>query len=127
MHELSIALSIIEGVEEEIARRPGAHVVAVHLKLGPLSGVVKDSLLFSYELACQDTQLGGSRLEIEEIPVIVYCEVCAQERPAISIQRLCCVVCENPSADIRRGSELEVFALELIDEYATTASKTAVS
>lgn len=122
MHELSIALSIIEGVEEELARHPGAQVVAVHLRLGPLSGVAKDSLLFSYELACQDTRLEGSRLEIEEIPVVLYCELCAQERPAVSIQHLCCAVCNNSSADIRRGSELEVAALELIDEHATAVS-----
>ncbi len=120
MHELSIALSIIEGVEEEIVRRHEARVVAVHLKLGPLSGVVKDALLFSYQVACEGTPLQDSRLEIEEIPIVLYCSVCRQERPAVSIQRLCCAVCDNPSADIRRGSELEVFALELADEHATT-------
>ncbi len=119
MHELGIALSIIEGVEEEIARRQDAHVIAVHLKLGPLSGVVKDALLFSYELACEGTPLEGSRLEIDEIPVVLYCANCQEERLAVSIQRLCCTVCDTPSADIRKGSELEVFALELIDEHAT--------
>ncbi len=122
MHELSIALSIIEGVEEEIARRPDAHVSVVHLKLGPLSGVVKDALLFSYGLACEGTPLEGSRLDIEEIPVVLYCATCGQERPAISMQRLRCAVCDTPSADIRRGSELEVFALELVDEHATAFS-----
>lgn len=122
MHELSIALSIIEGVEEEIARRPDAHVAAVHLRLGPLSGVVKDALLFSYELACEGTPLAGSRLEIEEIPVVLYCANCRQERPAVSVQRLCCAICDTPSADIRRGSELEVFALELMDEHAAAIS-----
>jgi hydrogenase nickel incorporation protein HypA/HybF len=120
MHELSIALSIIEGVEEEIARRHDARVAAVHLKLGPFSGVVKDALLFSYEIACEGTPLQGSRLEIEEIPVVLYCAVCGQERPAVSIQHLCCAVCDTPSTDMRRGSELEVFALELSDEHAAT-------
>jgi hydrogenase nickel incorporation protein HypA/HybF len=122
MHELSIALSIIEGVEEELARRPDAHVAVVYLKLGPLSGVVKDALLFSYELACEGTPLEGSRLEIEDIPILLYCDACSQERPAVSLQRLACAVCEKPSADVRRGAELEVFALELIDEHATAAS-----
>ncbi len=120
MHELSIALSIIEGVEEEIARRHDPRVAAVHLKLGPFAGVVKDALLFSYQVACEGTPLQGSRLEIEETPVILYCAVCREERPAVSIQRLCCAVCDTPSADMRRGSELEVFALELTDEPAAT-------
>ena len=121
MHELSIALSIIEGVEEELARRQDAQVAVVYLKLGPLSGVVKEALLFSYEVAREGTPLERCRLEIEEIPVVLYCSVCQQEQPALSIQRLCCAVCETPSADVRRGSELEVFALELIDEHATAA------
>lgn len=67
MHELSIALSIIEGVEEELTRHPDSHVTAVHLRLGPLSGVVKDALLFSWDVACEGTPLEGSTLQIEEM------------------------------------------------------------
>ena len=64
MHELSIALSIVEMAEEEAGKRGGARVNAVHLKLGLLAGVVKDALLSSYELACEGTSLAGSRLVI---------------------------------------------------------------
>ena len=46
MHELSIAMSIVELAQEEGERR-GARVNAVHLKLGALSGVVKDCLLYT--------------------------------------------------------------------------------
>ena len=56
MHELSIAMSIVEMAEEE-ARAPRERVTAVHLKLGALSGVVKEALLSSYEMACFDTPL----------------------------------------------------------------------
>ena len=119
MHELSIALSIIEGVEAEAASHVNTGVAAVYLRLGPLSGVVKEALLFSYEIACEGTRLQGSKLEIEETPIILYCATCAQEFPATSLQNLSCVVCSTPSGDIRSGSELEVFALELIDEHAT--------
>ncbi len=44
MHELSIAMSIVELAEEEAERR-SVQVNAVHLKLGALSGVVKEALL----------------------------------------------------------------------------------
>jgi len=44
VHELSIALSIIEGAEEELLRQGGGRLRAVHLKLGPLSGVVREAL-----------------------------------------------------------------------------------
>jgi hydrogenase nickel incorporation protein HypA/HybF len=121
VHELSVALSIIDVVEEELAKRKDAEVTAVHLRLGPLSGVVKDALLFSYDLACEGTRLEVSKLEIEEMPVMLYCPACAQDQPAASLQNLCCAICGTPSADIRSGSELEVFALELADEHATQA------
>lgn len=65
MHELSIAASIVEIATEE-AQRHGGRVGAVHLKLGALSGVVKDALLFSWDLACGDTPIAGAQLAIEE-------------------------------------------------------------
>lgn len=67
MHELSIALSMIELAGEEVDRRGGGRVTALHLKLGSLSGVVKEALTFSYEIACQGTPLEGSQLVIEEV------------------------------------------------------------
>ncbi len=72
MHELSIAMGIVEAAMEESQRR-AVKVSAVHLRLGALSGVVKDALLFSYEVACQDTPLQGSQLIVEDMPVIVFC------------------------------------------------------
>ena len=50
MHELSIALSLLDLVEEEAERR-GVRVAAVHVRLGPLSGVVRDALVSAFELA----------------------------------------------------------------------------
>jgi len=113
MHELSIAMSMIEMAAEESARRGGVQVNAIHLKLGQLSGVVKEALLFSYDVACEGTSLEGSRLIIEEIPVIVYCPSCQTERALASIQRFCCAVCETPTSEVVRGRELEVVALEI--------------
>jgi hydrogenase nickel incorporation protein HypA/HybF len=67
MHELSIALNIIEIAEQELARRGGDRVRAVHLQIGPLAGVAKEALVFSFGLACESTPLEGSRLIIEDV------------------------------------------------------------
>lgn len=112
MHELSIAMSIVEMAGEE-AERQGCHVSAVHLKLGALSGVVKEALLSSYEMACEDTPLAGSRLIVEEIPIVVFCAQCKAQRPISSAQWFCCPECGTPSSDIVQGKELEVVALEI--------------
>jgi hydrogenase nickel incorporation protein HypA/HybF len=112
MHELSIALSIVEMASEEAERR-GVQVDAIHLKLGALSGVVKESLQFSYELACEGTVLEGSRLVIEEVAAVVYCPSCSEERVLPSVQRFCCFVCGSPTPQVMQGKELEVAALEI--------------
>jgi len=112
MHELSIAMSIVELAEEEAERR-GVHINAVHLKLGALSGVVKEALLSSYEMACADTPLQGSRLIFEEVPVIVFCPHCQAQRTLSSVQWFCCSECGTPTSEILQGKELEVTALEI--------------
>jgi len=82
MHELSIALNIVDGVTEEVERQGGGIVRAVYARLGRLSGVVPEALLFSYEQACEGTPLQGSELRIEETDgremLIVAMELCEE-------------------------------------------------
>lgn len=113
MHELSIAMSIVDLAEEEVARRGPMHVTAIHLKLGALSGVVKEALLSSFEMVCEDTPLRGSRLVVEEVPVVVYCPACKARRTVASIQWFACPQCGTPTAEVLQGKELEVVAMEI--------------
>lgn len=113
MHELSIAISIIELAEEEAERRGDVHVNAVHLKLGILSGVAKEALLLSYDLACEGTTLEGSRLIIEEMPIVVYCPKCDRRQTASATHWFCCPECGTPTPEILQGKELEVAAMEI--------------
>lgn len=113
MHELSIAVSIVEMAREEMDQRGAARVNAVHLKLGALSGVVKEALLSSFELACEGTGLEGSRLVIEEIPIMVYCHKCLAPRRLDSIQWFACPECRSPVSEVIHGRELQVVALEI--------------
>jgi hydrogenase nickel incorporation protein HypA/HybF len=115
MHELSIALSMIEMAEDEARQRGASRVSALHLKLGPLSGVVKDALLFSFEVACAGTLLEGAQLVIEDMPVVIFCEECKVERELESIQRFCCPVCGCLSPEVVSGKQLEFVTMEIED------------
>ena len=105
-------MGIVEAAADEAQKR-GVQVSAVHLRLGALSGVVKDALLFSYEVACQDTPLEGSRLIVEDVPVAIFCPQCKELRVLESVQSFTCPQCGAPTMDVRQGKELEVFALEV--------------
>jgi hydrogenase nickel incorporation protein HypA/HybF len=112
MHELSIAMSLVDLACQE-AERVRGRVIALHIKVGPLSGVFKDALLSSYEIASYDTSLQGSQLIIEDVPIVIYCPQCRAERTVGSMQRFCCCVCSAPASEILCGKELELVSLEL--------------
>ena len=68
MHELSIAMSVLELAEEEAERRGGAQVTAIFLRIGALSGVVAEALTSAFELAVESTDFKDCRLVIEQVP-----------------------------------------------------------
>jgi hydrogenase nickel incorporation protein HypA/HybF len=113
MHELSIAISMIDQITEESESRGGLDVEAVHLKLGAFSGVDKEALLFAYELACEGSWLEGSRLVIETIPLVIYCATCQKDRVPPSLYQLSCPECGSPGQKIVSGREIEVASLEI--------------
>lgn len=115
MHELSIALSLVDVATEESDRRGGAAVLAVHLRLGPLAGVVREALLSAFQLAREDTRLAETELVIKDVPLLAFCPICQQERTIASVQELCCPVCDTPCGDVLQGRELEIFALEIVE------------
>ncbi|MBB5341356.1 hydrogenase maturation nickel metallochaperone HypA [Tunturiibacter gelidoferens] len=112
MHELSIAMSIVDLAQEEAERR-NVHIEAVHLELGALSGVVKEALLFSFEIACDGTPLQGSRLVVKDVPIEVYCPACNMPKTLASMQWFCCPDCGTPASEVIHGKELVITALEL--------------
>jgi hydrogenase nickel incorporation protein HypA/HybF len=112
MHELSIAMSILDSLEDEIAERNCGSVEAIHLRIGPLSGVVPDALRSAYELAAEQTRFARSRLVIEEVPVVIYCAACSRNQ-TLAAATVVCPECNTPSRELVSGRELEIFALEL--------------
>lgn len=113
MHELSIALSLLDLALEAAARYPDARVVAVHAKVGQLSGVLVEALQSAYELGRQGTPLEDAHLVVEVVPIRGYCSRCQGEREALSAQNVRCRDCTEPLARILQGREIELSALEI--------------
>jgi hydrogenase nickel incorporation protein HypA/HybF len=73
MHELAIAEGLVDAVTE---RLPGQKISEVRLEIGPLSGVVADSLLFCFDVATGGTTLEGAWLRITEPELQCECRTC---------------------------------------------------
>lgn len=65
MHELSIAMSLIDAVCDELPRLAGASVRSVHVRIGALSGVSPDALMFAFDVVAEGSPIAGARVEIE--------------------------------------------------------------
>jgi hydrogenase nickel incorporation protein HypA/HybF len=72
-----------------------------------------DPLRACYEMARAATPLEGSRLVIEEVPVVVFCPSCQADRELSGVQLFCCAECGTPTPQVERGRELELVALEI--------------
>lgn len=114
MHELSIALDLVDLASDRLRDLGAARVDAVHLRVGPLSGVVREALLFSFAVAATGTPVQGARLEIEDVAVTAWCAACDSERKLDSIARRRCPVCDAVTPEIVHGEELELVGLEIV-------------
>jgi hydrogenase nickel incorporation protein HypA/HybF len=115
MHEVSIALSLVEGVSEQASARGIERVVAVHVRIGVMAGVVKDALLFAWDLAAEGTIAEGSRLVVETVPLVVWCPRCSCEREISGGFALQCPVCNTLAPEIRQGREMALVGVEVPD------------
>jgi hydrogenase nickel incorporation protein HypA/HybF len=112
MHELSIALNILDAAEEEMRSRTG-RVAAIHVRLGRLCGIVQEALVSAFDLAREGTALAQAELVIEEIPLVVHCSACAADGTPASRFELRCPTCGALTNEIVSGQELEIRALEI--------------
>lgn len=112
MHEMSIALAVIEEVEEA-ARRAGdvTAVRSVRLEVGELAGVVPDALAFSFELGCAGTVLEGAELVVDTLPGRARCGPCAHEWAVGMPPLLNCPRCDGGTTELLSGRELRIAAV----------------
>ena len=117
MHELSIALSLIDvATEAIISSHATGRVAAVRVRVGLLSGIDRDALAFSFDVAASGSVLEGARLHVEDVAVTAWCPSCAAERAVVSISSRRCTVCRTIAPRIVRGEELELVGVEIEED-----------
>lgn len=119
MHELSIAVGIVDAVMAEAEQRSMRTVSKVYLRLGSLAGIDREALLFSFPIASEGTVLDGAELVVEEVPIRILCETCSAEGPPPSIYNQVCARCGGASTRVVAGNELELRGFEACEEVQT--------
>ncbi|MFB7668001.1 hydrogenase maturation nickel metallochaperone HypA [Kitasatospora sp. NPDC056138] len=111
MHEMSIALAVVEQVAEAARRHGARSVESVRLQVGELAGVVPEALAFCFELACADTVVAGAELLAEPVAARARCGGCATEWPVGMPPDLCCPGCGGAQTELLAGRELQILSV----------------
>ena len=112
MHEVGIMQSALEAAQDAAKASGATQIHMLRLRVGAMTGVVREALEFAFEVARAGTMAESARLEIENVPAGYWCGGCQSEfePPQFDYE---CPRCGQPSAEIRHGLELEVASLEL--------------
>jgi hydrogenase nickel incorporation protein HypA/HybF len=112
MHELSIAVNIVEIAEESTVKEGATIVNEIELEIGSMSGVVLEAMELALKSAVKGTMLEKAKVKITTIPGKAKCADCGTE---FEIEELYapCPKCSNPFADIIQGKELKVKSLKI--------------
>ncbi|MFH0787147.1 MAG: hydrogenase maturation nickel metallochaperone HypA [Pseudomonadota bacterium] len=111
MHEMGIAQSILDIVEQEMARHGVTKVSTIRLVVGEFTAVVPQSLTFCFEVITKDTPMEGVRLEMEPVPLTGRCGGCGEEFE-IKEYRFVCPKCDSKEIETIGGKELYVKEIE---------------
>ncbi|MEE4255599.1 MAG: hydrogenase maturation nickel metallochaperone HypA [Bacteroidales bacterium] len=107
MHELSIAMNIVEIVEEHSGGKNGQKISAVELDIGDHSGVIIEALQFALEEAVKSSVLENARIIINRIPAICKCLSCKYEFVPEDIITPC-PECGHLYAEVIQGKEMKI-------------------
>lgn len=123
MHELSIAMAVLETVAAAAARAGASRVLSIRLRVGELTTVDPAALQFAYAAATGDHPLfAGSQLQVEWVRVRIDCPTCG-EGPALP-RTVACAACGSPLTRVLAGEELDVDDVE-VERHAKAAADSA--
>ncbi len=111
MHEISLASSLLDIINEQAAKHRFNRVNAVKLSLGCASSVEPKALEFAFSVQAQGTIADGASLRFEMQPVVHYCFSCRRDHSAEVFSSVC-AFCGSEDVILTGGTE-ELRLLEL--------------
>lgn len=110
MHELSIAQSILDTIEQTLGGKQP--LLTVTLTIGPFAGVSADALDFCFTELARQQDFGEPNLIINPSPATLHCSDCGQESP-IDDPFGPCPRCGSPRCSILDGRDCTIDSVEI--------------
>lgn len=105
MHEMSIAIEIIEQLEAIAAEHGLERIDVLTVRAGAMRAVVPDALEMAFEAAAEGTCAQGARLTLEVAPIVAECRECGM-RFEPKANAFLCAQCNRADVAIVEGDEI---------------------
>lgn len=112
MHEMSLAESVLQIIEDASCEQGFKHVKTVWLEIGQLSCVESDAMRFCFDAVTRGSLAEGARLEIIETPGTGHCDACGRTVAMTESYGLC-PECGNARLQLVAGDRMRVKELEV--------------
>ncbi len=112
MHEMSLAESALQIIEDAARQQGFKRVKKVWLEIGKLSCVEQDAMRFCFDAVIRDSIADGANLEIVETPGQGRCVQCGSESQIATLYEAC-PQCGSYGLQVIAGDAMRVKELEV--------------
>ena len=112
MHELSLAVGIVDQVKNVAKREKFNKVSSINIEIGELSGVIPESLKGALSIAVLDTILENTAINFDIISGLAICKECKTEYELHSFADEC-PKCNGYLKTIIKGKELLIKSIDV--------------
>jgi len=112
MHELSIAINIINLAEEAARMADAKSIHMIELEIGEFGGIDLDALEFAMDVSVKGTMLAKAKRKYTSVAGVAKCHDCNKEF-SIETHFEACPACKSTRYDIIKGKELLIRSLEI--------------
>lgn len=112
MHELSLAESVREIVEETARANHATRVTLVRLEIGRLAQVEVDAMRFAFDVVIRGSLAEHARLEIVEVDGTAWCLGCSAT-VALGQRGDACPACGGYQLKVSGGDRTRVLDIEI--------------
>ncbi len=120
MHEISLVRTISSTLEAEFSAEELSRLTRISLRVGLLSNVQPVLMQNAFSAVKEaEGKFAEVVLEIEVLPVIVQCDVCAH-KSQIDNYKFACAHCGRPTSNVIQGNELLIHQVEFSDPVPAT-------
>ena len=108
MHEAKFTEQIVDSILNTLTNCRGNTPACIHVRVGEVFHLQKESVLFHYALLTKGTRLEPIRIDLQEEPLEVQCRQCRKTGGVEDHHLLMCPSCGSREVDVLRGNEITV-------------------